>query len=59
MIYSARAQQKVNESHIYEVPKSKALIFHMSEVSELWHKTMVNMFFFVALSQGQCSGARN
>ena len=44
MIYSLRAQPKVNESHIHEVPKSNRLSFHMGEVSELWHKTMVSMF---------------
>ena len=32
----------VNKSRIHEVPKSNRLIFHMGEVSELWHKTMVN-----------------
>ena len=44
MIYSLRAQPKVNESHIHEVPKSNRLSFHMGEVSDLWHKTMVSMF---------------
>ena len=37
-----RAQPKVNESHIFKVPKNNRLIFHMGEVSKLWHKTMVN-----------------
>ena len=49
MIYSLRAQPKVNESHIHEVPKSNRLSFHMGEVSELWHKTMVSMFSFIVL----------
>ena len=42
MIDSPRAQPKVNESHIHEVPKNNGLIFHMGEVSELWRKKMVN-----------------
>ena len=42
MIYSMRAQHKVNESHIHEMPKNKQLIFYMGEVSELWHKILVN-----------------
>ena len=42
MIYSARTQPEVNESHIHRVPKNNGLIFHMGKVSELWHKTMVN-----------------
>ena len=49
MIYSPRAQPKVNESHIHEVPKNNRLIFHMSEVSELWCKTMVNYFHVFSL----------
>ena len=40
MIYSPRAQPEVNKSHIHEVPKNRQLIFHMGEVSELWHKAM-------------------
>ena len=27
--------------------KNNGLMFHMGEVSELWHKRMVNMFFLV------------
>ena len=42
MIYSLRAQPEVNKSRIHEVSKNNGLIFHMGEVSELWHKTMVN-----------------
>lgn len=49
MIYSRRAQPRVNESHIHQVPKNNGLIFRMGEVSKLWRKTMVNMFFFVVL----------
>ena len=49
MIYSPRAQPEMNESHIHEVPKNNGLIFHRGEVSELWHKTMVNMFSFLVL----------
>ena len=45
MIYSPRAQPKVNESHI----STRCLIFHMGEVLELWRRTMVNMFFFIVL----------
>ena len=52
MIYSTRAHPEVNESHIQEVPKNNGLIFHMDEVSELWHKIMVNMFFFVVSNRG-------
>ena len=47
MIYSMSAQPKVKESHIHKVPKSNRFIFHMGEVSELWHKTVANMFSFV------------
>ena len=42
MIYSPRAQPKVNKSRIHEVPRNNRVIFHMGEVSELWHKTMVS-----------------
>ena len=42
MIYSARAQSEVNESHFHEVPYKTGGIFHMGKVSELWRKTMVN-----------------
>ena len=49
MIYSPRAPPQVNESQIHEVPKNNGLIFHMAEVSELWHKTMVNVSSFVVL----------
>ena len=42
MIYSLRAQPEVKKSRIHEVPESNGLIFHMGEVSKLWHKTMVN-----------------
>ena len=38
MIYSPRAQPAVNKSRIHEV----MLIFHTGEVSELWHKAVVN-----------------
>ena len=33
MIYSPRAQPKVNKSHIPDVPKNNRLIFHTGEVS--------------------------
>ena len=36
-------------AYIHEVPKSNRLSFHMGEVSELWYKTMVNMFSFIVL----------
>ena len=49
MIYSPRAQPEVNESHIHEVPKNNGLIFHMGEVSELWHKTMGKHVFLRCL----------
>ena len=49
MIYSTRAQSKVKESHIHKVPKSNRFIFHTGEVSELWYKTMANMFSFIVL----------
>ena len=39
-----------HESHIHEVPKSNRLSFHMGEVSELWHKTMVSMFSSIVLN---------
>ena len=42
MIYSPREQLEVNKSRIHEVPRSNRLIFHVGEVSELWHKAMVN-----------------
>ena len=42
MIYSPRVQPDVHKSCIHEVSKNNRLIFRMSEVSELWHKTMVN-----------------
>ena len=42
MIYSPRAQPSVNESHIHEVAINNGLIFHMSEVSELLCKAVVN-----------------
>ena len=35
MIYSPKAQPKVNESHIHEVCKNNGRIFAMSELSEL------------------------
>ena len=54
MIYSQRVQPKVNESHIHEVPKNNRLIFHMGEVSELWHKTMIISSHVFNLSN--CSG---
>ena len=38
--YLTKAQPEENESHIHW------LIFHTGEVSEPWHKTMVDMFFF-------------
>ena len=43
MIYSPRAAPLVNKSHkiIHEVPKNNEFVFHMGEVSELWHKAMV------------------
>ena len=41
MIYSPKASPSVNKSHIHEVPKNNGFIFHMGEVSELWHKAMV------------------
>ena len=41
MIDSLRAQSELNDSYIQEVPKNKGRIFLMSEVSELWLKTMV------------------
>ena len=44
MNYLTRAQPEVNESHIH------GLIFHTGEVSELWRKTLINMFFFVVLA---------
>ena len=40
MIYSPRT---LNESRIHEVPKNNGLIFHIGEVSELWHKTVVKI----------------
>ena len=55
MIYSVRAQPKVNESHIHEVPRNNGLIFHMGEVTELWCKTItVNNSHVFNLSK--CSG---
>ena len=36
----------MNESYIHEVPKNNGLIFDMGEVTGLWRKTMVNVFFF-------------
>ena len=42
MIYSLRAQPEAYKSRIHEVSKNNGLIFHMSELSELWLKTMVN-----------------
>ena len=41
------AHLKLNGSHISEVCKNNGLIFRIGEVSELWHKKMVNMLFFV------------
>ena len=29
-----------NKSRTHEVPKNNGLIFHMGEVSQLWHKTV-------------------
>ena len=49
MIYSTRAYTEVNESHIHEVPKNNGFIFHMGEVSELGHATMVYKFSSVVL----------
>lgn len=43
VIYSPGARPKVNTSHIHKVPKNGQLIFHMGEVSELWHKAMANI----------------
>ena len=42
MIYSPRAQPKVNKSRFHEVPRNNGLIFHVGEVSELWRKAMVS-----------------
>ena len=42
MIYSPKGPPELNKSRIDEVPKSNGLIFHVSEVSELWRKTVVN-----------------
>ena len=49
MIYSPRAQPKVNKSHIHEVPQNNWLIFHMGEVS---HGQGINrdMILFVVLT---------
>ena len=47
MIYSPMAYLRLNESHMNELCKNNGLIFVIGEVSELWHKTVVNMFFFV------------
>ena len=38
------------ESHIQKVPKNNGLIFHMSKVSELCCKTMVNNSHVFSLS---------
>ena len=65
MWFIHRGRTEVNESHIHKVPKNKLsllLLFffpHMGEVSELWLKTIVNMFFVVVFKSRQCFGTRN
>ena len=47
MIHPPKAKPEMNESQNHEVPKNNGLSFPMGEVSELWRKTRLNMFFFV------------